>query len=174
MGYEEQPRTSSSGTVIAIVAVVVLLLVGGLVVLGLAGLYFFFRLSEAPPRRYAEKLPVVVEERAVMVEPKQAPELTVERPAQATTELSPLVASVRKMTIRLDPQGKILADGQSADIGGLKNLMVKAREDGTIRLEVVVEVDRQCLFEHVAAVQAVCREAGVENVRVQALTTSPD
>ena len=63
------------------------------------------------------------------------------------------------MALRLDAQGKILADGQAVDIGGLKNLLVKAREDGTIRLEVVVEVDRQCLFEHVAAVQAVCKEA---------------
>lgn len=41
MGYEDQPRTSSSGTVIAIVAVVVLLMLGGLPVLGLAGLFFF-------------------------------------------------------------------------------------------------------------------------------------
>ena len=74
----------------------------------------------------------------------------------------------------MEMQGKILADGQAVDIGGLKNLLVKAREDGTIRLEVVVEVDSQCLFERVAAVQAVCKEAGVENVRVQALTASFD
>ena len=44
MSYEDQPHTSSSGAVIAIVAVVVLLMLGGLVVLGLAGL-FFFRLA---------------------------------------------------------------------------------------------------------------------------------
>ena len=55
-----------------------------------------------------------------------------------------------------------------------KDLLAKARADGTIRLEVVVEVDPQCLFEHVARVQAVCKEAGIENVRVQALTASPD
>jgi tryptophan-rich sensory protein len=41
MSYEDQPRTSSSGTVIAIVAVVVLLMLGGLLVLGLAGLFLF-------------------------------------------------------------------------------------------------------------------------------------
>jgi hypothetical protein len=41
MSYEDQSRASSSGTVIAIVAVVVLLMLGGLLVLGLAGLFFF-------------------------------------------------------------------------------------------------------------------------------------
>ena len=57
---------------------------------------------------------------------------------------------VRKVTIRLDSQGKILVDGQAVELDQWKNLLVKAREDGTICLEVVVEVDRQCLFEHVA------------------------
>ena len=173
MSYEDQPRTSSSGTVIAIVAVVVLLMLGGLLVLGLAGL-FFFRLSAAQPVPVFEPPRAVVTERAVMVEPQQAVEATAEPPVPATGEVVPPVALVRKMTCRLDPQGEILADGQSVDIDGLKNLLVKAREDGTIRLEVVVEVDRQCLFEHVAAVQAICKEIGVENVRVQALTASPD
>jgi biopolymer transport protein ExbD len=173
MSYDDQTRSSSSGTVIAIVVVIVLLLLGGLVVLGLAGLYFF-RLSEAPPRRYAEPPRAVAAKRAVVVEPRQAVEANAERLGPATTEVAPPGALVRKMTIRLDAQGKILADGQTVDMGGLKDLLVKAREDGTIRLEVVVEVDLQCLFEHVAAVQAVCKEAGVENVRVQALTTAQD
>ena len=173
MSYENQPRSSSSGAVIAIVAVVVLLMLGGLVVLGLAGL-FFFRLSAAQPVPVFEPPRAVVTERAVMVEPQQAVEATAEPPVPATSEVAPPAALVRKMTFRLDSQGKILAEGKAVDIGGLKNLLVKAREDGTIRLEVVVEVDGQCLFEHVAAVQALGKEAGVENVRVQALTASPD
>ena len=171
MSYEDQPRTSSSGTVIAIVAVVVLLMLGGLVVLGLAGL-FFFRLSVRICRAHAPPQ-IVSEQRHGRT---RATSRVARRTASSRQPLRPLRqrTDVRKIAVKLDAQGKILADGQTVDIGGLKDLLVKAREDGTIRLEVVVEVDRQCLFEHVAAVQAVCKEAGVENVRVQALTTSPD
>jgi biopolymer transport protein ExbD len=168
MSYEDQPRTSSSGTVIAIVAVVVLLMLGGLLVLGLAGLFFFgmsVRSVAPPPPQMVER---------VMVEPAQPVEWRPNQQAQTTVEAPPTGTDIRKLVVKLDAQGKILADGQSVDIGGLKNLLVKAREDGTIRLGVVVEVDRQCLFEHVAAVQAICKEIGVENVRVQALTATPD
>jgi biopolymer transport protein ExbD len=168
MSYEDQPRTSSSGTVIAIVAVVVLLMLGGLLVLGLAGLFFFglsVRSVAPPPPQLVER---------VMVQPAQPVELAPELQPPTMAEAPPPDAAVRKIAVELDSQGKILADGQSVNIGALKDLLVKAREDGTIRLEVVVEVDRQCLFEHVAAVQAICKEIGVENVRVQALTTTPD
>jgi biopolymer transport protein ExbD len=171
MSHDDQTRSLSSGIVIAIVAVVALLLVGGLVVLGLAGL-FFFRLSAARQVPFLEPPRVVIEERAVMVEPKQpmrAVELIAEQPIPTTPDMSPPAASVRKMTIRLDPQGKILADGQTVDLDQLKNLLGNARGDGKVRLEVLVEVDSQCLFQHVGVVQAVCKEVGVENVQVQAL-----
>ena len=174
MSYEDQPHTSSSGTVIAIVAVVlVLLLVAGLAILGLGGLYFF-RLSNAPQRPHAVAPPVVFDERTVTVESKPEPAPVSEPQVHLTTEVAPPVVLVQKMTIQLDSQGKILADGHAVELDQLKDLLVKTREDGTIRLEVVVEVDRQCLFEHVARVQAVCKEAGVENVRVQALTATRD
>jgi len=168
MSYEDQPRTSSSGTVIAIVAVVVLLMLGGLLVLGLAGLFFFglsVRSVAPPPPQMVER---------VMVQPAQPVELAPELQAPTMAEAPPLDTAIRKIAVKLDPQGKILADGQSVDIGALKDPLVKTRADGTIRLEVVVEVDRQCLFEHVAAVQAICREIGAESVRVQALTATPD
>jgi biopolymer transport protein ExbD len=173
MSYDNQRQSSSSGAVIAIVAVVFLLVLGGLLVLGLAGM-FFIRLSFAPQIRPPEPPRVVVEERPVMVEDMPAVELTAEQPVPATIEMSPPAASVRKMTIRLDPQGKILADGQSVDLDQLKNLLGNARGDGKVRLEVLVEVDGQCLFQHVAAVQAVCQEIGVDNVQVQALKGAPD
>ena len=48
MSNDNQPHASSSGAVIAIVAVVVMLLVGGLVVLGLAGLSFFWLSAGRP------------------------------------------------------------------------------------------------------------------------------
>jgi biopolymer transport protein ExbD len=168
MSHEDQPRTSSSGTVIAIVAVVVLLMLGGLLVLGLAGLFLF----GVSPRSVAPPPPQMVER--VMVEPAQPVESHANQQVQAAVEAPSPGTDVRKLVVKVDAQGKILADGQTVDIAGLKNLLVKAREDGTIRLEVVVEVDRQCLFEHVAAVQAVCKQAGVENVRVQALTALAD
>ena len=169
MSHEDQPRTSSSGAIIIIVAVVVMLLVGGLVVLGLAGLSFFWLSAEhrvmEPPRMI---------EQPIMVQPARPVELTPELHAPTMAEAPPPGTDGQKFAVKLDAQGKILADGQTVDVGGLKDLLVKAREDGALRLEVVVQVDRQCRFEHVAAVQAVCREAGVENVRVQALTTSSD
>ena len=88
MSYEDQPHSSSSGIVIATVAVVVLLLVGGVVVLGVAGL-FFFRLSAVQQIPPLEPPRAVIEERAVMVEPQRAVELTAERPVQATTATAP-------------------------------------------------------------------------------------
>ena len=110
----------------------------------------------------------MLEERSIVIEPKQAVELGPERPVQATSGMYPHYTNVRKITVQLDPQGTILADGQAADIDGLKDLLVKAREDSKIRLDVVIAVDRRCVFEHVAAVQAVCKEVGVDNVQVQA------
>ncbi|MCY2991799.1 MAG: biopolymer transporter ExbD [Planctomycetota bacterium] len=169
MSNGDQPRASSSGAVIAIVAVVVLLMLGGLLVLGLAG-FLFLRVRAAPQVIQPPQFTVG----PIMAEPMKTVELPAERQAPGPAEAPPQYGDIRKIAVQLDPQGKILVDGQAVDMGGLKNLLVKAREDGTIRLEVVVEVDRQCLFEHVAAVQAVCKEAGVENVRVQALTASPD
>ena len=168
MSNGDQPRTSSSGTVIAIVAVVVLLMLGGLLVLGLAGLFFFglsVRSVAPPPPQMVER---------VMVQPAQPVELAPELQSPTMAEAPPPGTAIRKITVKLDPRGKIIAEGKAVDIGGLKNLLVKAHEDGPIRLEVVVKVDGQCLFEHVAAVQALGKEAGVENVRVQALTASPD
>jgi biopolymer transport protein ExbD len=168
MSYENQPRASSSGTVIAIVAVIVLLMLGGLLVLGLAGLFFFglsVRSVAPPPPHMVER---------VMVQPAQPVELAPELQAPTMAEAASAGTGIRKIAVKLDPQGKILVDGQLVDVGVLKDLLVKAREDGTMRLEVVVDVDRRCVFEHVAAVQAVCKEVGAENVRVQALTTSPD
>ncbi|MCY2994988.1 MAG: biopolymer transporter ExbD [Planctomycetota bacterium] len=169
MSNGDQSRASSSGTVIAIVAVVVLLMLGGLLVLGLAG-FLFLRVSAAPQVIQPPQFTVG----PIMAEPMKTVELPAERQVPGPAEAPPLGTAIRKITVKLDPQGKIIAEGKAVDIGGLKNLLVKAREDGTIRLEVVVEVDGQCLFEHVAAVQALGKEAGVENVRVQALTASPD
>jgi biopolymer transport protein ExbD len=157
------------------VAVVALLLVGGLVVLGLVAGIFFLRFSAAPQAPFPEPPRVVLEERPIMAEPEQAAEeLTAERPVSATTETSRPDAGVRKITVQLDPQGTILADGQAVGIDGLKDLLIKAREDSKIRLEVVIAVDRQCVFAHVAAAQAVCKEVGVENVDVQASNAAPD
>jgi biopolymer transport protein ExbD len=116
----------------------------------------------------------VLENRSIVVGPEEAVELGPERPVQAITGMSPQYADVRKITVQLDPQGTILADGQAVDMDGLKDLLVKARADSKIRLEVVVAVDRRCVFEHVAAVQAVCKEVRVEHVDVQASNAAPD
>jgi biopolymer transport protein ExbD len=174
VGYRDQPHSSSSGAIITIVAVVALLLVGGLVVLGLVGGIFFWRLSAAPQASVPEPPRVVLENRSIVVGPEEAVELGPERPVQAITGMSPQYADVRKITVQLDPQGTILADGQAVDMDGLKDLLVKARADSKIRLEVVVAVDRRCVFEHVAAVQAVCKEVRVEHVDVQASNAAPD
>jgi biopolymer transport protein ExbD len=164
MSNDNQSHSSSSGAVIAIVAVVVLLLLGGLVVLGLAGLCFL-KLSPSPSLVVAHQ---------VMAEPVQSADLAAEGQAPTFAEAPSFSADVRKITVKLDQQGKILADGQSVDLDGLRGLLVQAREGGKVRLEAVVEVDRQCLFQHVAAVQFICKGIGVENVQVQALTASPD
>jgi biopolymer transport protein ExbD len=174
VGYKDQPHSSSSGAIITIVAIVALLLVGGLVVLGLVVGFFFWRLSAAPQASVPEPPRVVLENRSIVVGPVEAVELGPERPVQAARGMYPYYTDVRRITVQLDPQGTILADGQAVDIDGLKDLLVKARADSKIRLDVVIEVDRRCVFEHVAAVQAVCKEVRVEHVDVQASNAAPD
>ena len=170
MGYKDQPHSSASGIIITIVAIVALLLLGGLVVLGLVAGVFYLRLNTARE----EQVAVLARNESVKIEPRQAVELGPERPVQATSGMYPYYRDVRSITVQLDPQGTILADGQTVDIDGLKDLLVKARADSKIRLDVVIEVDRRCVFEHVAAVQAVCKEVRVEHVDVQASNASPD
>jgi biopolymer transport protein ExbD len=173
VGYKEQPHSSSSGTIITIVTIVTLLLLGGLVVLGLVAGIFFWRLSAAPQPAFPEPPRVVSETRSIVVGTKEAVELGPERPVQATSGMYPYYADVRRITVQLDPQGTILADGQAVDIDGLKDLLVKARPNSKIRLDVIIEVDRRCVFEHVAAVQAICKEVGIENVDIQASNAAP-
>ncbi len=174
MGHKEQSHSSSSGTIITIVAIVTLLLLGGLVVLGLVAGILFWRLSAAPQPAFPEPPRVVLEDRSIVVGSEEAVELGPERPVQATSGMYPYYAEVRRITVQLDPQGTILADGKAVDIDGLKDLLVKARADSKTRHDVFIEVDRRCVFEHVAAVQAICKEVGVDNVQVQASNPSPE
>jgi len=112
-------------------------------------------------------------EQRVMVQPAQPVEWRPDQPAQTTAEASPPIATIRKVAVKLDQQGGILADGQSVDTDGLKNLLVKAREDGTIRLEVVVEWIASACSSTSRPCRPSARRLG-RNVRVQALTASPD
>jgi hypothetical protein len=114
MSNDNEPHTSPSRAVIAIVAAVVFLLMGGVLVLGIAG-WFFFRVSRVEQVRFAEEQRFIAEHDRAVAEAKKPTELAHEGQAQSTAEVSPPVASVRKMTIRLDSQGKIVAGGQAVE-----------------------------------------------------------
>ena len=158
MSPDDRPESASAGTIIAIVAVVVLLLLGGLVVLGL-GAVFFVR-SEVRHVQVAE----MAAERATFEEQRAAAELAARQAAVVATEAETVSGAAREIRIMLDQQGKLVTEEKSLDLDGLRAMLREARQDGRVRLEVRIEVDPRCEFQHVAAVQAVCQDAGVAKI----------
>jgi biopolymer transport protein ExbD len=190
MQYEVPPRRRSTGTVIVVVLLLGFLLLVGLAVLG-AGLLVF-----ASARAHEVRMIVrqdvarqVEEARARAEEARARAENIRERlgaksdepfgpPPQAVVEAEPaetpeaagsIRIANREVTIQLDEGGKIQVDGTACELSQLKDLLAKAGEGRENAMVVVVNADKRCLFEHVAAVLAVCKELNLPLVRVGTL-----
>ena len=157
MGYDEKRGTNSSSAAVAAVLVVVLLVVLGMMVLG--GTAVFFARARASEARAMEarQLALVQQERALAV----AAEVRAERDAQ-------MEVTRRMVTIQLDHEGNIEADGDSLQLAELKAKLEENSKETEIA--VVISVDDRCLFLHVGAVLAVCRQTGIQNVEVGSLS----
>lgn len=72
----------------------------------------------------------------------------------------------REVTVSLNAEGKIQVDGSDCDLSQLKDVLGQAISGREEALRLAVKVDRQCVFEKLSAVLAVCRELDVRDVRI--------
>jgi biopolymer transport protein ExbD len=72
----------------------------------------------------------------------------------------------REVTVSLNAEGKIQVDGSDCELSQLKEVLSQAIKGREAALRLAVQVDRQCAFEHLSAVLAVCRELDVRDVRI--------
>ncbi len=87
--------------------------------------------------------------------------------APATRE--PIRVANREITIELNQDGKITMDGKPVELEQFQPALRDANKGRESALSVLVKADKQCRFEHVAAVLAVCQELDIPNVRISAL-----
>jgi biopolymer transport protein ExbD len=99
--------------------------------------------------------------------PSYASELAV--PAELPAITSSIRIANREMSVQLDAEGKIQVDGAACELAQLKETLQKAGEGRQDDLVLVVKADKQCRFEHVAAVLAVCKELNLPHVRISAV-----
>jgi len=153
----------SAGTFVAIVAVIVVLLLGGLVLLGVGALFWV-----RTDARQAEVVARMEVERAV-VEMEKAEKLATRVKVKESAKVESKEASTRELTIEIDRDGAITVDGESTNLDGLRTRIQKVGTNGGVRLAVQLKADPCCLARHVVAVQSVCSEQGVEDVRMSTL-----
>jgi len=72
----------------------------------------------------------------------------------------------REVTIQLDEGGKLQFDGADCELPQLNELLRNAGAGRENALVVLVRADKQCPFEHVANVLAVCKELNLNHVRI--------
>jgi biopolymer transport protein ExbD len=75
----------------------------------------------------------------------------------------------REVTVSLNAEGQIQVDGSNCELPQLKEVLSQAIKGREEALRLAVQVDKQCAFEHLSAVLAVCRELDVRDVRIAAL-----
>ncbi len=75
----------------------------------------------------------------------------------------------REVTVSLNAEGRIQVDGSDCELPQLKEVLSQAIAGREEALRLAVKVDRQCIFEKLSAVLAVCRELDVRDVRIAVL-----
>ena len=78
-------------------------------------------------------------------------------------------ATVEQITIAVDNDGNASVDGKSMQPDELRNELRTISDESSGHLSVVLQVDDQCRFEHVARVLSVCEEAGIERPQLTSL-----
>jgi precorrin-6B methylase 2 len=184
MSYAAPPRKSSFGTVILLIFLLGFTFLIGLAVAGAVAFSFaraeMHRAQAIAERemamRQVEEARRLVEQQRAQVERATAQKLLPESgPADAVMGMEPAPAkqpirvAQREITVRLDEVGKINLDGTACELPQFKEMLaqaVKGRENVVL---LTVQADPRCVFEHLAAVLAVCRELDVPHVRIAAL-----
>ena len=75
--------------------------------------------------------------------------------------------AVLQITISIDKDGDTSVDGNSMQLTELQSRLQRMSAGSNGQLSVVIQVDDQCPFEHVAVILSLCEEAGIENPRLE-------
>ncbi len=72
----------------------------------------------------------------------------------------PISAALKDLIINVDEQGRIFVSGRPVETGSLRGL-VEERVKANPQQKVTVRADHRAVWDHVAGVLDVCREAGI-------------
>lgn len=81
----------------------------------------------------------------------------------------PIRVAQREVAVSINAEGQIQVDGSVCELSQLKDVLGQAISGREEALRLVVKVDRQCIFEKLSAVLAICRELDVRDVRIDDL-----
>lgn len=81
----------------------------------------------------------------------------------------PIRVAQREVAVSINAEGQIQVDGSVCELSQLKDVLGQAISGREEALRLVVRVDRQCIFEKLSAVLAICRELDVRDVRIDDL-----
>lgn len=185
-------RKSSTGAFFIVLVLVGVFFLGGLLLVA-AGAFVFVRTDAQQAhaidqhemaRRQVERMRVETEmqhnhakiqdaiRNATVVEQqlqRSMPELQpLAEVPRVKREKEPIRVANREITLLLDEQGKIALDEKPVEQQQLAELLRNAVKGRESALSVTLKVNKKCLFEHVAAVLAVCQELDIPDVRITA------
>ena len=81
----------------------------------------------------------------------------------------PNSATVQQLTIAVDKDGHTSVDGNSMPLDELQTQLRTMSDGSSGQLSVVVQVDGQCRFEHVAKIMSLCEGAGIGRTQLESL-----
>ncbi len=153
---DRQPDIGGAATVILVTLIL------GLLVLAVGGFFFLAYSRSQSQMVMARDAAMAAREKAVQAERERKQLLAESDPAE------PDSATVQQLTIAIDEDGDTSIDGKSMRPDELRNELHTMNAGASGQLSVVVQVDDQCPFEHLAVILSLCDEAGIENPRLTA------
>jgi len=164
MAYDQDRQSDSGGTAVVILLV---LLLGILVTAG--GGFLYWQAAKAKRQELMARDAAIAAEMAARQ--SHADFQRIREHNRVQPEADPDNADSvngQQITIAIDKDGNTSVDGKSMRPDELRNELHTMNAGSSDQLSVVVQVDDQCRFEHVAAILSLCEEAGIENPRLTA------
>ncbi len=156
MAYDRDRHSDIGGAAATNLAALIL----GLLVLAVGGFFFLMYSRSQSQMVMARDAAMAAREKAVQAERERKQLLAESDPDELDS------ATVQQLTIAIDEDGNTSVDGKSMRPDELRNELHTMNAGASGQLSVVVQVDDQCPFEHVAKILSVCDEAGIERPRL--------
>jgi len=150
MGHDQLQKSSSSIVPAIVLVAVLFFAIMGVVVVGLGGLVYV----------RASKVQAIAHERLAQTHAQLANAdamLVLAREPGVAVVLAPKDVSVM---VKLDQLGNASIDGEGFDLDALKTRLESLRQESNSRLSVELNVDPECLFEHVISLIGMCEGMG--------------